>query len=374
MKLVTNVHGTAPTGGVEMHVYQASAELARRGHGVHLLHVETGSFEPEYRRFCRSVTRVPTVDYWYPAGRRGRPRQMAQMVPAIWAAARRRPDVIYGNRVFSNGWAIPAGKMIGAPVVCHLHGHTDLGADRVAFLNRHVGRFVIISQFVADQWLASGLDPAKIDIVFNGIDPSEYAVGGMAERAKARTELGLPDDAFVVTYFGRVDREKGVHILLEAWRRLGLRGDAGRLLVVGSSMVDHDGGAYQAELTGLAGDNVQFLGARRDVVTPLHAADVAVVPSIWDEPFGRTVIEALATGRPVLAARVGGIPEILSGPLERFLFDRGDATGLAEQLHALLRWREEEPDLARQCEERVHQGFTLAQMVDGIEAAFGAAI
>ncbi len=370
MKLVTNVHGTAPTGGVEMHVYQASAELARRGHGVNLLHVETGSFEPEYRRFCESVTKVPTVDYWYPAGRKARPRQMAQMVPAIWAAARRRPDVIYGNRVFSNGWAVPAGKLVGVPVVCHLHGHTDLSPDRMAFLNRHVGRFVIISQFVADQWLASGLDPAKIDIVFNGIDPAEYAAGGMDQRNEACAGLGLPEEAFVVTYFGRVDREKGVHILLEAWRQLGLEGDEGRLLVVGSSMVDHDGGAYQAELTAMAADTVQFLGARRDVVTPLHAADVAVVPSIWDEPFGRTVIEALATGRPVVGARVGGIPEILAGPLERFLFDRGDVPALAEQLRSLVRWRDEEPELAGLCEARVHQGFTLAQMVDGIEAAF----
>ncbi len=129
VKLVTNVYGTTPTGGVEMHVLQASRELARRGHEVDLLYVEPGSFEPEYRQFCRSVTKVPAVDYWYPLGRRDRPRAMLQMVPAVWAAARRRPDVIYGNRVFSNGWAVPAGRLAGAPVVCHLHGHTDLSPD-----------------------------------------------------------------------------------------------------------------------------------------------------------------------------------------------------------------------------------------------------
>ena len=73
---------------------------------------------------------------------------------------------------------------------------------------------------------------------------------------------------------------------------------------------------YQAELKKLATDSVHFIEGQRNVVTPLHASDVVVVPSVWREPFGRTVIEALATGRPVVASRVGGIPEILTGPLE----------------------------------------------------------
>lgn len=372
MKVVTNVHGTAPTGGVELHTFQASRELARRGHQVDLLHVESGSLEPAYRRFCRSVTRVPAVDYWYPEGRRARPAAMVRLAPAVLAAVRRKPDIVYGNRVFSNGWAVPAGRLAGAPVVCHLHGHTDLSPERMAFLNRHVGRFVVISQFVADEWLAAGLDPAKVDVVFNGIDPTEYPAGGLAERDEARRALGLPPDGFVVTYFGRVDREKGIHVLLDAWRRLDLDPEKAGLLVVGSSMVDNDGGAYRSELEALARDDVRFLPARPDVVVTLHAADVVVVPSTWDEPFGRTVIEGLSTGRPVVASRVGGIPEILAGPLERLLFERGDAEGLAERLGCLLHWRDEDPSLGAECESRVHQGFTLAQMVDGIESAFRA--
>ena len=374
MRLVTNVHSTSLMGGVELNVFQVSRELARRGHQVNLIYRERGSLVPDYGEFCHSVTRVPEVDYWFPTGRRGRPRQMAVMVPAVVAAIRRRPDLIYGNRIMSMGWAVPAAMVGRVPVVCHEHGHSDhLSERRIDQLRRHVDRFVMVSHYVAELWLASGLDPDKVDVVFNGVDPDEYPFGGNDERSAARHALGLREEPFIVTYFGRLDREKGIHVLLEAWRQLGLGPDEAELLVVGSSTAHEDAAAYQRELHALATDTVRFISGRRDVVTPLHASDVVVVPSVWQEPFGRTVIEALSTGRPVLASRVGGIPEILTGPLERFLFDRGDAAGLAELLATHIHWRAEEPELARLSRARVLDQFTLTGTVDGLEASFRAA-
>ena len=372
MKLVTNVEYTSPTGGLEVQVLQVSRELARRGHEVNLLYKEAGSLVPEYQRFCRSVTGLRHVDYWYPDGRRVRPRMMAEMLPAIWAAARRLPDVMYGNRVESNGWAIPAGMLTSTPVVTHQHGFGDLGPKRIRFLNDHVARFIMISQFIADPWLDVGLDPSKVEVVHNGIDPAEYPFGGLEERSIARMGFGLPDDCFVVTYLGRLDPEKGVEVLLEAWRLLGLAPDEARLLVVGSAVTGPDPERYVAELTALADEHVQFVPAQRDVIPPLHAADVVVVPSTWNEPFGRVIVEAMSTGRPVIASRVGGIPEILTGPLERFLFERGDAPDLAHRIRSVMDWRTHEPGLGRVCADRVEEEFTLAGMVDALESVFRA--
>jgi glycosyltransferase involved in cell wall biosynthesis len=370
LRVVTAVHGTSPTGGVEIQSLQVAEELARRGHALDVLYVEPGPFVADYRRSSHSVTKVPRVDYWFATGRRSRLRDGVELVPAVWAAARRRPDVLYGNRVYSTGWSVPAGMLTRTPVVCHLHGHSDLSPTRIAHLNRHVSRFVVISQFVADRWLASGLDPTKVVVVHNGIDPAAYPEGGLPERARARRELGLPEDVFVAGYVGRLDREKGVDLALSAWRLLDLSPEVARLLVVGSPTVRQDADAYRAELEALAGPGVTFLPGRADVVVPLHAADVVVVPSRWDEPFGRAVIEALSTGRPVLASAVGGIPEILEGPMARFLFEREDVETLAEQLSSLRGWREHEPQLAVGCRSWVQQHFTLAGMVDGVEAAF----
>jgi glycosyltransferase involved in cell wall biosynthesis len=101
---------------------------------------------------------------------------------------------------------------------------------------------------------------------------------------------------------------------------------------------------------------------------------VAVVPSVYEEPFGRTVIEGLATGRPVIASRTGGIPEILAGPLDRFLFEKGDAQALADQLRAAMGWQQREPELAPLCRARVTDNFTLKRMVDGVETNLVGAI
>ena len=163
-----------------------------------------------------------------------------------------------------------------------------------------------------------------------------------------------------------------MEVLLEAWRLLGLAPDEARLLVVGSAVTGPDPERYVAELTALADEHVQFVPAQRDVIPPLHAADVVVVPSTWNEPFGRVIVEAMSTGRPVIASRVGGIPEILTGPLERFLFERGDAPDLAHRIRSVMDWRTHEPGLGRVCADRVEEEFTLAGMVDALESVFRA--
>ena len=172
MRVVTNVHRAGPFGGVELHVSQTARELTERGHAISLMYVESGSLVGDYESFCSSVKQVPSVDYWFPLGRRGMVQEAARLVPAVAYAVRQRPQVIYANRVFATGWAVPAGRLTRCPVVCHLHGHTDLSEERISRLNRHVDSFIIISEYVRDLWMESGLDPAKSSVVYNGIAPT----------------------------------------------------------------------------------------------------------------------------------------------------------------------------------------------------------
>jgi glycosyltransferase involved in cell wall biosynthesis len=108
----------------------------------------------------------------------------------------------------------------------------------------------------------------------------------------------------------------------------------------------------------------------RDVVGMLHAADVLVLPSMWEEPFGRVVLEAMATGRPAVASAVGGIPELLDGEFTAMLFPRGDHQALAERLAGLRNWRSLDPSLADRCVAHVSERFTLDAEVTRLEELF----
>ncbi len=165
-------------------------------------------------------------------------------------------------------------------------------------------------------------------------------------------------------FFGRVVAEKGVDILVDAFA--GLQGGkyGVELMVVGPQPDP----VYATKTFGAAPlARIHQLPMRTDVVTPLHAADVVVVPSVWDEPFGRTVIEAMSTGRPVIASAVGGIPEVLTGDFARFLVPPGDVTALRTKLGEVLDWRRREPALAAACTQHVARNFSMRAMVDAID-------
>jgi glycosyltransferase involved in cell wall biosynthesis len=102
----------------------------------------------------------------------------------------------------------------------------------------------------------------------------------------------------------------------------------------------------------------------------LWAADVVVVPSVWPEPLGLVVLEAMACERPVVASRVGGIPEALGGALAANLVEPEDADSLAAGLRALQGWRQRDPGLGQACRQHVLARFTQERMVDDLESVF----
>jgi glycosyltransferase involved in cell wall biosynthesis len=366
--LTVGVHSMAPAGGTELNVFQVTRGLAQRGHVIDLISPRDGSLVREYRTFCRSVSRPPVYDF----ARATAPRDLVRMVPAVLSAMRKKPDVIYPNRFAEIVWAAAAGRLSGAPVVCHLHEirHARPGS----FPNQHVRRFIAVSDFLRGQWVAVGLNPDLIDVVHNGVSSDDYPAGGEAERAEARACLGLPQEGFIALYYGRLDPEKGIDVLLDGWRRLGMREGEGTLLIVGSPSAHlEDGARIQDALQASAPPGCVWLPAQADVVVLLHAADVVVVPSLWDEPCARVIVETLSTGRPVLVTRTGGSPEMLTGEFERFLLEPGDAGMITTALESLVGWQKREPTLAGRCSAHVREHFSLDRLVEGVERSLTAA-
>jgi glycosyltransferase involved in cell wall biosynthesis len=369
MRLLTYLPQLAAIGGVELHVLQLTRELTRRGLRVDIRYTTDGDLHAEFGSFCERMVQGSSIRYG------ASPLDdLRRIGPGIWWAARMRPDVLYVNNFSELGWAAAVKTICRVPVVCHLHEFAPFRPASISILGRHVRRFVVASEFMRTTWTRHGLDPERLETIPYGIDLLDYPVGTDDDRRRSREALGLPADAYVALYLGRIDVEKGVEVLLDAWRELDASPEEARLLLVGSPVRNADPAAYLSQLKGNAPRGCQWLPMRPDVLITMHAADVLVLPSVWEEPFGRVIIETMATGRPVVASDCGGIPEILDGPFAEFLFPRGDPGSLANRLGALSRWRDERPELAEQCVSHIADRYTLQQTCGRIDALLRGAV
>jgi len=351
-------------GGVEQNMVETLRELAARGHRICLFYEQPGNLSDDFRSFCESMHRGASPRY-SESPLRDVPRIGARAV----AAARRRPDLIFANNFSELAWAAGVKALTRAPIVCHLHEFQPVRRSSLKLLGGRVDRVIVSSAYMRDVWTNHGLDPSRIEVIHPGMPQSIYNAGGDEDRARVRQQLGIPQDAYVVLYMGRLIPEKGVDVLLEAWRTVAFAPERARLLIVGLPEVTD---TYIDGLRAMSPPGCEWLPMVRDVVPMLHAADVLAAPSRWDEPFGRVLVEAMATGRPAVGAAVGGIPEILRGEFAGLLFPREDSAALAERLLALQDWRVRDPSLAAHCADHVAAHFSLEATVSQLEEVFAA--
>jgi glycosyltransferase involved in cell wall biosynthesis len=167
-----------------------------------------------------------------------------------------------------------------------------------------VARLVAVSRPLAEVAAGLGVPRERIAVVENGVDRRLFFP---ADRSAARRELGLPAGARIILYVGRLEREKGVADLLEAFPRVATALPESVLVIVG------DGGLRsRCEEAAARGGRVVCAGPRplEDVPRWLAACDVLTLPS-WNEGTPNVLLEALAAGRRVVASRVGGIPDVI---------------------------------------------------------------
>lgn len=375
MKVLVVADELEPYGGQERSLVDVTEGLVARGHTVDLLYRTGGSFGDRYRTACRSLTRIATL-----RGREGQRFHRAALLRAALGARRAAADVdvVYLN---DDRHAFVGGVLSRLPrraLVCHLRLPVTTARTKQDRLGLPlVDRFIAVSAATRDEYVADGFAGGRIDVVHNGIEPDRFPFGTAERRAAARAELGLGDQ-FTVVFAGRLDHAKGIETLLDAWAALGLGPDEGRLVLAGEPRNHRSAAeaeAYVASLRDRApAETCVWLGRRPDVVPLFHAADVVALPSVFPEPFGRVLVEALACGRPAVGSSVGGIPEVLTGELAAGVVPPSDPGALAAALGRLRGWPERDPGLAQRCRASVEQRFTLARTVEGVEAVLERAV
>jgi glycosyltransferase involved in cell wall biosynthesis len=191
-----------------------------------------------------------------------------------------------------------------------------------------VDRYIVLSEFAAQRFAAAGIDRDRISIKPNF--------------TREVPEPGAGDGGYAM-FAGKLAREKGVGTLLEAWRRLAHV----PLKIVGSGPLE---GELRARATQL-GVQVEFLGMRPrpETIELMRAAAFLVLPSEWFEGFPLVISEAYASGTPIVAARIGGLPEMVRDGVTGALFEPGDPGALAASVEALWLRRGELAPMRHAC-------------------------
>ncbi|MDQ3574122.1 MAG: glycosyltransferase [Actinomycetota bacterium] len=242
-------------------------------------------------------------------------------------------DVVHSNSLHSwYGWA--AASLTRRPHVWHareivVQSRAALGLER--FLARaFAARVICMSGAVAAQ-----LHSANTVVIHETPDPSLYNPG---RAGRFRTVLDIPDQVPLVGAAGRIDTWKGFDVLLDAFGQARRRRPELQLAVAGGHVSGKEGYARGLEARAAALGGVHWLGPRTDMPEVLADLDLFVLPSTEPEPYGLVLVEALASGVPVVATDAGGPREILAAaiPGSGRLVPPRDAATLADALVELL--------------------------------------
>jgi glycosyltransferase involved in cell wall biosynthesis len=377
-------------GGGETHARLLSATLVRRGLPVFVLTQRQGRSWPR----TDEVDGVPVHRVGVPGFKRFGKFLMMPGALLHLLRHRRDYDIIYVCGLRTLG---PVAALVSLATGCRLvlraEARDELAAAealgkipsgltrRIATsmlalrnaLMRRADRFLSISQVIREEYLAAGVPAERIASIANGIDVRRFAPATPAERFPLRERLGLPDGV-LCTYTGKLNRMKGLEMLLRAWCRLSASYPQLHLVLVGSGANQFL--SCEVELRAFVRDkglerSVTFTGAVANVDAYLKASDLFVFPS-ETEALPISLIEALASGLAIVASTAGGIPDIVDDGVTGLLIEVGDEAGLVAAIERLVQRPELGAQLGRAARAKAVELFSIEAVADAHERLFRA--
>lgn len=339
---------------------------------------EASCAEKDREELCRAGVRlfeVPELE------REVRPLTDARATLALWRLLRHeRPDIVHTHTSKAGAIGRIAAWLAGTPVVVHTpHGHIFYGyygpvmswlirlIERA--LARITDRIVTLTDRGREEHIRLGIAGAdKFVTIPSGITLAAFRSGG-ADPSMKRKELGLPAGGPVAGTVGRLVPIKGHAWLIRAVPHVVAEFPEACFVFVGD-------GPLRGELAQLGNalgvaSHLKFLGMRQDIPDCLAALDLFVFPSL-NEGMGRALIEAMAAGLPVVATRVGGIPDVVVEGTNGLLVPPQDERALAAAVLTLLRDRRRMAAYGKAGKMLVGARFDAGSMVQAIERLYGA--
>jgi len=283
--------------------------------------------------------------------------------------SRTRPRIVHTHNFISHVHAAPVARLAGIPVVHTKHGRalTSFAWSKRfrRFLYQLADRIVVVSNETGESFRAkSGVDRAKIVVIYNGIDTARFRD---LDRAGARRELGINESAIVFGSVSRLDPVKDHPTMIRAFGRVSTRCARCVFVIVGDGP---ERGAIERLVAELGlGDSVKLAGFTGDVPRRLAAFDLFLQPST-EEGLSLTILEAAAAGVPIVASAVGGTGEIIENGTSGTLIAAGDIEALAAALNGFVEDPAPFREMARSARETVERRFSLASMAAAYESLY----
>jgi len=367
MTVVLAESGTS-VGGTERVVWELATRLSKRRFDVRVWLAPASALDEMAAALAAReipVTRVREVDSrWDWKG----------MLDTWRVLRRERPALLHIHHVWpaADRYLSALAAAAGVPhlvITEHIVGEPHSAGQRV-LKRRELARadaVTAVSAAVADTLARDyDLDRAHVRVVPNGADlPDEEEEFPRARRLREQLGAGLLRPLWVCA--ARLERQKGHAVLLEALAEVRRRGLEFVMAFAGAGTLRAELETQSAAL-GLEGQ-MRFLGQLDEVGPLLAAADVVVLPSLW-EGLPLVLLEAMARGRPVVATAVGGVAEVVTDAVEGRLVPPGDARALADALEAVHRKPDVAQRMGRNGARRVREAYTWARAVESFEAVY----
>jgi len=360
-------------GGMETHAVMLARGIDRRRYDLRVIIPARPELDPLADDLARCDVPIQrlTLDGWQPIGER-----WASFRALVRLLRTHRVDVMHQQRTgpFHGEWACLAAKAAGVPVLVateHQAPPSDIPRRTLlqnAIVDRLVDRIIVVSEANRAVQLAhTGRAPSKVITIHNGIPIQGWSLRPPAVIVARKRELGLDSASPIVGTVGRLAEQKGLSYFLRMAALLLPDFPAARFVVVGHGPQRDELAALARDL-GIA-DRVVFTGFRDDVPELVSTFDLFVLASVY-EPFGLVLAEAMALERPVVASRVGGIPEVVADGESGLLVPPRDPSALAEAAARLLRDEALARRMGQAGRQRVLAQFTVEAMTSKTMALY----
>jgi glycosyltransferase involved in cell wall biosynthesis len=291
---------------------------------------------------------------------------LAQLLPLINKVAKiaRNYDLIYANTQKALVIGALASFLSWRPLVYHLHDilspeHFSKTNRTIAvtLANRFAKLIIANSQASKTAFIEAGGSGDLVEVVYNGFDSKSYQTNA-AQVKQLRQELQL-ENKFIIGHFSRLSPWKGQHILIEA---LAQSPEEVTVILVGDALFGEQEYVQQLhqQIAKLKLENrVKFLGFRSDIPQLMSACDLVAHTSIAAEPFGRVIVEAMLSGKPVVAANAGGAIEIVEPSVNGFLVTPGKPQELAQIITTIVNEPSKTATLAENAHRNARERFDI---------------